>query len=113
MREVDAPLGVARREPADRSRRDDGVEGIVLEAVAFGGLVEVDVFVGHALFPSRDCRRSEANPESLRGDSLDCSHGDLVCQDGWSALCLIAGQLFVPTVGPFGWNAQVRSRPAR
>src|SRR3954464_7713268 len=56
-------------------------------------------------------RRS--NPDCFRGGILDCSHGDLLCQDGWSALCSIASQLSVPTVGPFGWRAQVRSRPAR
>ena len=46
-REVDVALGIARGNPADRARRDDGVEGIVLEAVAVRGLVEMQVFVGH------------------------------------------------------------------
>jgi hypothetical protein len=50
-RQIDVALGVARGDPADRPRRDDGVERIVLEAVALGGLVLVQVFVGHAGFP--------------------------------------------------------------
>jgi hypothetical protein len=43
-REIDVALTVARGDPADRPRRDDGVEGIVLEAVALGGFVVVQVF---------------------------------------------------------------------
>src|SRR6185437_10321010 len=35
-------------DPADRPRRDDGVERIVLEAVAVDRLVIVQVFRGHA-----------------------------------------------------------------
>jgi nitroreductase len=42
-------------------------------------------------------RRSEAIHLAACGD-VDCSHGDGVCQGGWSALCSIAGQLFVPTM---------------
>jgi hypothetical protein len=63
--------------------------------------------------PSLRGAKRRNNPESFRGGILDCSHGDLVCQVGWPALCSIAGQLFVPTTGSFGWRAQVRSRPAR
>src|ERR1700731_1542513 len=43
-REIDIALGVTRRNPADRARGDDGVEGIVPEAMAVFRLVEVQVF---------------------------------------------------------------------
>src|SRR3981189_797698 len=46
-------------------------------------------------------------------DALDCSHGDGMCQDGWSAFCSIASQLFVPTVEFWRWRAQIKSRSAR
>ena len=36
-----------------------------------------------------------------------------MCQGGWSALCSIAGQLFVPTVELWRWRAQIKSRSAR
>src|SRR6266436_8392906 len=53
-RQVEVAVGIAGGDPADRARRDDGVEGIVLEAVAASWLVIVQVFLGHAstLFPS-------------------------------------------------------------
>ena len=58
--------------------------------------------------------RSRATKQSrVWGAALDCSHGDGVCQGGWSALCSIAGQLFVPTMELWRWRAQVLSRPAR
>src|ERR1700731_159010 len=41
--EIEIALGVARRDPADRARRDDGIEGIVPEAVAVFRLVVVEV----------------------------------------------------------------------
>src|SRR3954470_15425307 len=44
-REVDVALGIARGDPADRTRRDDGVERIVPEAVAVPRFVEVQVFL--------------------------------------------------------------------
>src|SRR5258708_35579555 len=43
-REGDVAIGVAGRNPADRARGDDGIEGIVLEAVAVGRLVIVHGF---------------------------------------------------------------------
>src|SRR5258708_4380209 len=48
-RQIDIALGVARRDPADRARGDDGVEGIVLEAVAVLRFVKMQVF---RAFPS-------------------------------------------------------------
>ena len=42
-REIDVALGITGGDPADRPRRDNGIEGIVLESMALGGLVEVDV----------------------------------------------------------------------
>src|SRR5437762_9904972 len=51
--------------------------------------------------------------ESFRDDSLECSDGKWVCHDGWSARSSIAGQLFVPTVGPWRWRAEIMSRSAR
>src|SRR5207248_5369080 len=47
-RKIDIAFGAARRNPADRARSDDGVERIVLEAVAVPGFVEVQVFCSHA-----------------------------------------------------------------
>jgi len=58
-------------------------------------------------------RKRRSNLDCIRGEILDCSHGDGVCQGGWSALCSIAGQLFVPTVEVWRWRAQIRSRPVR
>ena len=54
-REVDIALAVARGDPADRARSDDGVEGVVLEAVALGGLVVMEVFFGHRCSLIRLC----------------------------------------------------------
>ena len=63
---------------------------------------------------TRHCeeRLRRSNPESFSW-LLDCSHGDGMCQDGWSALCSIASQLFVPTVEFWRWRAQIKSRSAR
>jgi len=47
-RKVDVALRVSRRNPADRARGDDGIEGIVLEAVAVRRLVVMQVFLSHA-----------------------------------------------------------------
>src|SRR5258708_38074150 len=46
-RQIDIALAVPRRNPADRPGRDDGVEGIVLEAVAVLRFVKMQVFCGH------------------------------------------------------------------
>ena len=75
-REVDVALGVARGNPADRARRDDGVEGIVLEAVAVGGLVIMQVFwVSLASIPfiSRHCERqrsARSHSVTVRDDAI-------------------------------------------
>src|SRR5450432_3017680 len=50
-REIDVALGVPRRDPADRTRSDDGIERIVLEPVTVDRLVIMYVFIGHAPFP--------------------------------------------------------------
>src|SRR5579872_6500597 len=47
-RQIDVAFGVSRGNPADRTRRDDGIERVVLEAMAVLGLVKVQVFFGHA-----------------------------------------------------------------
>src|SRR5258705_13319865 len=53
-RRVEVALGIGGGDPADGAWRDDGIEGIVLEAVAARRLVIVQIFLGHAgpLFPS-------------------------------------------------------------
>src|ERR1700722_3656325 len=43
-REIDVAFGVARRDPADWTRGDDGIERIVLEAMAVDRLVIVQIF---------------------------------------------------------------------
>src|ERR1700712_5354985 len=66
-REVDVALAVARGNPPDRARRNDGVEGVVLEAVAVLGFVEMQVLAGHAGIPwwaRHSGARDSANPES-------------------------------------------------
>ena len=74
-RQVDVALGIARRNPPDRARRDDGVEGIVPEAVALGRLVIMQVFLalgvhsGSSHFSSLRAKRS--NPyHVMRRDGL-------------------------------------------
>src|SRR5882672_3148520 len=47
-RQIDVAVGIPRRDPADRARRDDGVEGIVPEAVAVRRLVIMQVLFSHA-----------------------------------------------------------------
>ncbi len=47
-RQIDVAAAVARGNPPDRARGDDGVEGVVLEAVAVLRLVVMQVFCGHA-----------------------------------------------------------------
>jgi hypothetical protein len=50
-REVDIALGVAGGDPADRSRRDDGVERIVLQPMALGRFIVMDVSFCHLASP--------------------------------------------------------------
>ena len=61
-RKIDVALGVPRRDPADRARPDDGIEGIVPEAVAVLRFVEVQVFLAFGVhgFPAFDCRMGKA-----------------------------------------------------
>ena len=50
------------------------------------------------VFPNNQLGGDTDMFSQLRTGALECSHGDWKCQGGWSALCSIASQLFVPTV---------------
>src|SRR6266849_1973550 len=84
-RQIYVAHGIARRDPADRARRDDGIERIVLEAVAARRLVVVQILFNHARHPLPVIARSAATKQShiaLRG-GMDC-FAALAMTDGWT-----------------------------
>src|SRR5439155_4349855 len=63
-RQIDVAPGIAGRDPADRARRDDGIEGIVLEAVAACRLVIVQILFSHAGTSCRHCEEPAVPPSA-------------------------------------------------
>src|SRR5262249_15338836 len=79
--EIDVALGPTRGDPADRPRRDDGVERIVLQAMAVLGLVKVQVLralrVHDCVLAEGNCPLANAGWQGSQGPSRPSGRSQL------------------------------------
>src|SRR5205807_2328621 len=98
-RQIDVAVGVAGGNPADRARRDDGVEGIVPEAVAVGRLVIMQIFFGHAGIALSVSSLPATNAKRLRKGALATKQSILLCYKMDCFAEYIIGRAFARPVG--------------